>query len=88
VVAYLNSLEVVMIAWFHDIADQEIIAKEFEFLVKPLERVAALEIFRTAVGRESFIGIDEFVSFLRRRDKERERQSGTGIKLLASDPGK
>ena len=78
VIAYLNSLEVVMIAWHHEIADREIILKEFEFLVKPGEGSAALETFRVAVGLDAFAGINAFVKALRDRVLIEPRQSSTG----------
>lgn len=78
VIAYLNSLEVVMIAWLHEIADKDIILKEFEFLVKPGEGSAALETFRVAVGINAFPGINAFVHALRNRERTLPSQPATG----------
>jgi hypothetical protein len=78
VIAYLNSLEVVMIAWHHEIADREIILKEFKFLVKPGEGSAALETFRVAIGVDAFAGINAFVKALRERTPVEPSQPSTG----------
>jgi hypothetical protein len=69
VISYLNSLEVVMSAWKHSIADRAIITEEFQFLWDQKERKAALENFRKAVRDSSqvevFPGILEFINDLR-----------------------
>lgn len=78
VIAYLNSLEVVMIAWHHKIADTDIILREFEFLVKPGEGSAALETFRVASGLDAFPGINAFVKALRDRVPVDASQGLTG----------
>jgi hypothetical protein len=79
IVAYLNSLylEVVMIACHHEIANREIILREFQFLVKPGEDSAALETFRVAVGVEAFPEIGAFVKALREREQTVPSQQST-----------
>jgi hypothetical protein len=77
-IAYLNSLEIVMIAWLHGIADRDIILQEFEFLVIPGEGSAGLETFRVAVGIATYPGINAFVHSLRNRERILPGQPATG----------
>ena len=65
IVSYLNNLEAVMIAWLHNVADRDIIASQFKFLVSPKSGQYILKNFREAAGGlETYPGIDAFVQHL------------------------
>jgi hypothetical protein len=66
VVSYLNKLEVVLAAWRHNVADREMLAEQFHFLVSPKENQYILERFREVSGQaNTYPSIADFVHFLR-----------------------
>jgi hypothetical protein len=62
VVSYLNTLETILVAWRHNVADREIITEQFGYLVSPKDGLGLLSNFRQAAGdRSTFPGISDFV---------------------------
>lgn len=64
-VKYLNTLESIMGAWHHGIADKEIIAEEFGYLLDEQRGYDAMEKFRGAIGHHAFPAINAFIEHLR-----------------------
>ena len=61
VMAFLNMLESVLVAWQYSIVDREIIEHQFAYLFSSEEGHAALKYFRTAAGGEkAFPAIEIF----------------------------
>ncbi|MBN4063495.1 hypothetical protein JYT79_01805 [Cardiobacterium sp. AH-315-I02] len=74
IVSYLNTLETIMTAWRHNLADKQIISEQFSYLVSAKDGHAILKNFREAAGgRSSFPGIADFV-------EETEKVKATGGK--------
>jgi hypothetical protein len=72
VVCYLNSLEMILIAWQYSIVDRQIVETQFAYLFKPAEGHEILKEFRTAAGsEEAYPAIEIFVTHLKnlRRNK-------------------
>jgi len=64
-VNYLNSLEILLIAWQYTIVDRNIIETQFNYLFKPSEGHEILKEFRTAAGGEdTFPAIEIFVAHI------------------------
>lgn len=70
VVKYLNTLEVVLIAWHCNVVDQEIIEGQFEYLVSSQDGTVVLENFRKAQGVSNYPGIESFCEFVRTKNKK------------------
>ena len=60
VVSYLNNLEAIISGWRHHVADRQIIAEQFKFLVSPSNGHFILEEFRKAAGLDNYPAIEEF----------------------------
>ncbi len=75
-VQYLNSLESIMIAWRHNIADRTIIYEQFKYLFDPEIGSNVMASFRrVAGGRASFPAIEDFLDHLK---KEKNTSGGLG----------
>lgn len=64
-VKYLNTLESIMGAWHHGVADKDIIAEEFGYLLDEQRGYDAMEKFRGAIGHHAFPAINAFIEHLR-----------------------
>lgn len=72
VVCYLNSLEMILIAWQYSIVDRPIIETQFSYLFKPTEGHEILKEFRTAAGcEETYPAIEIFVTHLKNKRREK-----------------
>lgn len=69
VITYLNVLESILIAYWHNVADKTIIKEQFLYLVNPRENHFVLEEFRKAAGIDDYPGIRDFVDGIK---KEKE----------------
>lgn len=72
ILCYLNSLEMVLIAWQYSIVDRNIIETQLSYLFKPSEGHEILKSFRIAAGNEdAYPAIEIFFTHLKnkRRDK-------------------
>jgi hypothetical protein len=68
IITFLNNLESVCSAWRHNVADKEIIAEQFRYLVSPTEGHYILEKFRIiSGGNHTYPAIEEFVNQLKRQ---------------------
>lgn len=68
VVTYLNNLEAILVGWRHNVADRDIVAEQFRYLVSPQQNHFILENFRNAAdGPTNYPGIAEFVQELKAR---------------------
>lgn len=78
VVTFLNSLESVLSAWRHNVADKEIITEQFRYLVSTADSHYILEEFRVAAGgSHTYPAIQEFVEYIRKEMNGRQK-SGKG----------
>ena len=81
VVTFLNSLESVLSAWRHNIADKDIITEQFRYLVSKTDGHYILEEFRVvAGGSHTYPAIQEFVEHLK---KELNKNDGSGKRPVA-----
>lgn len=72
VVRYLNSLEMILVAWQYSIIDRGIIETQFSYLFRPTEGHEVLKAFRSAAGgEETFPAIEIFVNHV--KDKRRDK---------------
>lgn len=72
VVCYLNSLEMILIAWQYAIIDRKIIETQFSYLFRPTEGHEVLRAFRSAAGgEETYPAIEIFVTHI--KDKRRDK---------------
>lgn len=76
---YLNSLEFVMVAWHHEIADRRIIEDQFRYLIDPVTAKGTLNPVLTAFGAKSYPSISAFVREMSRRDSAAPAQRPTGV---------
>ena len=61
-IGYLNALESVMIAWYHNVADRDIISEQFNYLVDPKAGHHALDKLRkVAGGASAYPALEAFV---------------------------
>lgn len=63
-IKYLNNLEAVMTAWSYAVADEEIIVREYQYLVDDKEGHNAMSTFRQKLGAEHFPAINKFASHI------------------------
>lgn len=79
IISYLNTLEFVLSAWRHNIADKEIIEEQFEFLVDDKEGHQIVADFRTAIGgSNSYPSLEIFANYLIEKRKTKNGQGKTG----------
>lgn len=71
-IAYLNSLESVLVAWQYSIVDRDIIENEFSYLFRPADGHEALKDFRTASGGEdSYPAIEIFAGHIKEKRRNK-----------------
>ncbi len=72
-VSYLNTLETVLSAWNHKVADREMIEEQFEYFVSPEDNHYMLQEFRRAAGgAKHYPCIEVFVEHLKNKRSIRE----------------
>jgi hypothetical protein len=68
VVDYLNSIEAALSAWMLSVADEDMMEKQFQALVRPDQGKDALEAFRRCMGGgDVYPSIERFVEVIRER---------------------
>jgi len=71
VVKYLNILEIIMYAWKANLADRDLVEKEFAYLVKSeRDGSVVLKSFRDKLGQENYPGIYSFCEYLSDKNKK------------------
>jgi hypothetical protein len=73
-VTYLNTLETVLSAWNHNVADREMIEEQFEYFISPEDNHYMLQEFRTAAGGSSSYPCTEI--FIEHLKSKRSLKSG------------
>ncbi|WMJ75398.1 hypothetical protein RCC89_19865 [Cytophagaceae bacterium ABcell3] len=65
IITYLNTLESILTAYRHNVADREILKEQFTYLVKPEENHYVLAEFRKASGDKNYPAILDFAEELK-----------------------
>lgn len=75
-VRYLNLLECILTAWASNVADQKIIAKQFQYLISDEAGDNALAVFRQKLGFDNFPSIASFAAFISAERQARREKFG------------
>ncbi|HEY6874712.1 MAG TPA: hypothetical protein VI298_18485 [Geobacteraceae bacterium] len=79
IICYLNSLEFILSAWRHNIADREIIEEQFEYLINDKEGHQLVHNFRIACGGpDTYPSLENFANHIKEKRNIKNGQGKTG----------